>query len=189
MDGNSSGQRRNRRGGIALAVVLLVLAALSPAFGRADPQSGFRPALPPDALTNGCYPLPDGLRFTFPYQVRTDGDTVSLDGRKVRTLFVQYDDLDEARARAALTADFARAGFRSLASAPTTRNLTFSRIDTGLVGAAFVPLSAPHDDGIVRGTIVLTLPRVAVASTAEVCSDPNSTKRFPPGEPTLGTLP
>lgn len=189
MAGNGSAKRLGRRTWIALVVAVLALVFLSPAFGRADPRAGFRPVLPPDALTNGCYPLPSGLRLTFPYQVRLDGDVTAADGTPGRELVLQYDLRDADEVEQALVADFHRAGFRSVGVPASNGVLTFTRADTGTVGAQVLPLSVPYDAGIVRGSISLSLPRVAVQSDSPVCSDPNSTKRFPPGSPTLGTLP
>lgn len=176
--------------GLACAGLLVcaVLVALSPTFGRAQPSGAYRPPLPPDALTNGCYPLPAGVTLDFAYQVRRDGDvTLAGEGRR-RRLQLQYDLVDIDAAAAALTRSFVRAGFRTDHDSqqvvpPGGRRVTLSKPGIGRVSAVLTPLSPLRSDQIVRGTIVLDLPVTARASKAPVCSDPASTKRFT-AEPT-----
>lgn len=166
-----------RRTALGLAVVVaLVLVALSPSFGRAEPTGNYRPELPPDALTNGCYPLPDGLTLDFPYQVRTDED-VTVDGEQRRHLRVQYDVVDAPEVVESLTASFLDAGFSTVTA--TADELAFERTDTGVVTATVTPLDGITEESIVRGTVVLDLPSIPVASDDPVCDDPYSTKRFP----------
>ena len=166
-----------RRALVGLAVVVgLVLVALSPSFGRAEPTGSYRPDLPPDALTNGSYPLPDGLTLDFPYHVRADGD-VRIDGGPRRELRLQYDVVDADEVVESLTASFLDAGFTSIAGSGDEP--AFERADTGTVTATVTPLEGVPDDSIVRGTIVLDLPSIPVASDDAVCDDPYSTKRFP----------
>lgn len=165
----------------ALVLVAAVLVALSPTFGRATPSGAYRPLLPPDALTNGCYPLPDGVRLDFPYQVRHDGD---VNGR--RNLVIQYDLIDRDAAVAALTKSFAAAGFRTpvddgVASTDgdtSAREVVLQKGTTRVI-ARVVPMDPLTKDQIVRGTITLDLPSEQVRSSAAVCSDVTSTKRFP----------
>jgi hypothetical protein len=157
-----------------LGLLVLVLVALSPAFGRAHPTGAYRPPLPPDALTNGCYPLPDGVRLDLPYQVRSDGDAA---GR--RRLVLQYDLLDRDAAAGRLAADFARAGWRRTGADPARPTFTKDGSTVHAVVAALSPLTKEQ---IVRGTITLDLPSVAVRSSAPVCRDVTSTKRFPSDE-------
>lgn len=166
-----------RRAATGLAVVVvLVLVALSPSFGRAEPTGNYRPDLPPDALTNGCYPLPDGLTLDFPYQVRTDGD-VTVEGEQRRELTVQYDVVDADDVVESLTSSFREAGFTTVTDSGD--ELAFERPDTGTVTATVTPLEDIPDDSIVRGTVVLDLPSVPLSSDDPVCDDPYSTKRFP----------
>lgn len=146
--------------GVLVGLALVVAIALSPHAGRADPTADYRPPVPPDALTNGCYPLPAGLRLDFPYQVRRDGPDPAAAGK--RRLVVQYDEVGDRRVRQLLDGALA---------------------DAGLPASAAVVTPLPHraDDEIVRGTVVLTLPSVANQRPSDpVCSDPASTKRQPP---------
>ncbi len=171
----------------ALCVLAVVLIALSPSFGRAEPTGEYRPALPPDALTNGCYPLPEGVRFDFPYQVRSDGDVlIGADPR--RNLVLQYDLIDSDEAVAAVTAAFAAAGFETVPTvsslvdedgAPVDGATDFTLVKGNvLVGGLAYPMDPLTADQIVRGTLVLDLPVVERQSDAPVCSDAESTKRF-----------
>lgn len=186
---DDSGVRRLR---IALVgtvlLVCAVLVALSPTFGRAQPSGAYRPLLPPDALTNGCYPLPAGAKLAFAYQVRRDGDvTIPGEGRR-RRLQLQYDLVDIDAATAALTESFTRVGFRvvpdATGAAPAgSRSVRLTKPGIGPVSAVLTPMSPLRPGQIVRGTIVLDLPVARRASNAPVCSDPASTKRFT-AEPT-----
>lgn len=182
------GARRLRIGLVCGGLlVCAVLVALSPSFGRAQPSGSYRPPLPPDALTNGCYPLPGGVRLDLPYQVRHDGDVVVPGEGRRRRLELQYDLLDIGPAAAALSRSFVRAGFRNTGSTagptPGSRSIRLSKRGVGTVSAVLTPLSPLGSDQIVRGTVVLDLPVAARASEAPVCSDPASTKRYPT-EPT-----
>ncbi|MFA6298183.1 MAG: hypothetical protein WC642_03395 [Nocardioides sp.] len=177
MLGISDSSASVRRAVIGLVVVVVVvLVALSPTFGRAEPTGSYRPVLDPDALTNGCYPLPDGVTLDFPYQVRTDGD-VTVDGEQRRELRVQYDVVDADEVVESLTASFRDAGFTT--ETDSGDELVFERADTGTVTATVAPLEDVPDDSIVRGTVVFDLPSIPVASDDPVCDDPYSTKRFP----------
>lgn len=180
----TSPARRLKRWAIAaLSVLAVTLVALSPSFGRAEPTGEYRPPLPPDALTNGCYPLPDGVRFDFSYQVRSDGDA---DGR--RTLVVQYNLIDLDEAVTAVTRAFSDAGFREIVSLDSTVDTDGRPIDdqrsfalmkgSSVVSGFAYPMDPLTDDQLVRGTIQLDLPVVARQSDAPVCSDVESTKRF-----------
>ncbi len=60
--------------------MIAVIAAFSNSFGRAEPTGNYRPPLAPAALDTGCYPLPDGVEFDFPFQVRRDGDVDTAEG-------------------------------------------------------------------------------------------------------------
>jgi len=141
---------------VAAAVVLAVVAVLiSPALGRAVPSGNYRPPLPPDAIELGCYPLPRGLTLDFPYQVRADGD---VDGRRILTL--HWDELARADVRRRLDVALERAGLPRRAATVT-------------------PFPGLSPDAIVRGTVVLRLPVVALSSEDPACTDPRTTKRFP----------
>jgi hypothetical protein len=169
-----------------LLVVGVVLVALSPSFGRADPTGAYRPPLPPDALTNGCYPLPDGVKLDFPYQVRRDGDS---GGR--RHLVLQYDLIDQEDAVAALERSFEAGGFTNdpdpviIKVGPPSAGtvaVVLEKPGAGTVFGTVTPLSPLKKDQIVRGTITLDLPAEKAQSSAPVCSDVTSTKRFPSDE-------
>lgn len=173
MTENPSARRLKRSVIAGLVVVAAVLTALSPQFGRATPSGEYRPPLPPDALSNGCYPLPAGVEFGFPYQVRTDGD---VGGRRI--LVIQYDLIDLEDAVRGLENSFLVAGFDRTDDQPT--ELGFTKPGVGEVNAAVASLDPLTDDQIVRGTITLDLPVVERQSDDPVCFDVTSTKRFPP---------
>ena len=137
----------------------LVLVALSPTFGRAEPTGAYRPDLPPDALTDGCWPLPGDVRLDFGYQVRTDDLAPTAAGQR-RVVVLHYDEVsaDEAVRRA--RASFAAAGVADVA-----------------VSAEDFTGTAPG--AVVRGEMVLDLPPSEPAVRPE-CVDPFSTKRFTP---------
>lgn len=185
---NPPARRRTRWAVAALGVLTVVLIALSPTFGRAEPTGEYRPPLPPDALTNGCYPLPDGVTFDFPYQVRTDGD-VLVGTEPVRSLVLQYNLIDQNEAVAAVTAAFVAAGFDEVTSltsiedqdggdlADVATSFALVKGDDVVSGIAY-PMDPLTEDQIVRGTLQLTLPVVERQSDDPVCSDVESTKRF-----------
>ena len=158
----------------ALCALGILLVLLSPTFGRAHPTGQYRPTLPPDALTNGCFPLPDGVRFEFPYQVRTDGDR---DGR--RRLELQYDLIDADEALAGVTHSFEHAGFRKEPSTDA-RTVSLTKGSTRVTATA-IAMNPLREDQIVRGTLRLDLPVVERQSDDPVCSDVTSTKRFAEG--------
>lgn len=176
---NSPARRLKRWVIAALSVLAVVLVALSPSFGRAEPTGQYRPPLPPDALTNGCYPLPDGVRFDFSYQVRSDGDV----GNR-RNLVIQYNLVDRDEALAAVTAAFTDAGFTPGSVAvgypgdrDDVRTFALARGDDTVTGLV-IPMVPLTEDQLVRGTIELSLPVVERRSDDPVCSDVESTKRF-----------
>ncbi len=152
--------------GIAVALVLL-----SGSFGRAHPTGSYRPDLPPAALTNGCWPLPDGVVFGFPHQVRTDGDVGDR-----RQLVLQFDVVDAETAREMVEQAFQAAGFAQSSSAGAER-LVFEKPGFGSVSADVEPLPGA-EEYVVRGTIALDLPSSAPPSDDPVCDQPFSTKRF-----------
>ncbi len=166
-----------------LGVLAVVLVALSPSFGRAEPSGEYRPPLPPDALTTGCYPLPDGVELDFSYQVRTDGDV-----RGRRQLVIQYNLIDRDEALRAVVRSFTNAGFAvdTRAAAPpgdegAVRTFALARDEETVTGRV-IPMDPLTDDQIVRGTIELSLPVVARQSDDAVCFDVESTKRFSEAE-------
>lgn len=171
----NSPARRLKRWVIATLCVLSgVLVALSPSFGRAEPSGEYRPPVPPDALSTGCYPLPEGVEFDFSYQVRRDGDVDGPEGKR-RNLVVQYNLIDRDDAARALASAFVRAGFEAV---PGDEDVTLAK-DEIRVSATVTPMDPLTEDQIVRGTIELDLPVVARQSDAPVCFDVTSTKRFP----------
>lgn len=168
---NSPARRLKRWVIAALCVLAVVLIALSPSFGRAKPTGEYRPPLPPDALKNGCYPLPEGVELDFSYQVRTDGD---VGGRRILVLQYNLIDLDEAVR--SLVNSFLDAGYTRTGDEPA--DLRFEKPGSPDVFASATPLSPLKDDQLVRGTIQLDLPIVARQSDDPVCSNVESTKRF-----------
>lgn len=141
---------------VALAIVLL-----SPRFGRAVTVHNYRPDLPPDSLVS-CWPLPDGLRLPFEYQVRSDR-LVGPPGRQRRLLLVQFDRIDPPTAQRRLE-DAVRAS-----GAPVRFTVR--------------PLPVPPSVAaqyVVRGSVLLDLPP-SVPSTTPPCDSPYTTKDFPPG--------
>ncbi len=142
--------------GAALVVLLVVL---SPTFGRADPVGSYRPELPPDALTNGCWPLPGDVRLPFDYQVRTDDVVATPEGER-RMLVLHYDEVSGGSAARDVQSAFASAGV----------------VDVTVTADDFTD-TAP--DAVVRGQMVLDLPPSEPEGRPE-CQDPFSTKRFTP---------
>jgi hypothetical protein len=147
--------------GTVLAVVLLLV---SPALGRAPVTGQYRPLLPPDGLTNGCYPLPGGVVPGFAYVLRRDADTVDARGIHRRTV-LHYDRVDAAQAVRTIEEQFAAAGVAA---------------DVRVTAHDFEGVA---DDAVVRGEMVLDLPSIAAQSDDPVCDDANSTKRFTPDLP------
>ena len=179
------GRRDGRRWVVGAAVVVAVAAvAVSPSRGRADPSGEYRPPVPPDALSTGCYPLPGDARLDLPYQVRRDGDVGSR-----RELVVQYDLVDLDEAVAGVVEAFTAVGFEvtggaaSLDGVPEVGDEDAVSVSLArgeeTVGVEVAPFAETSPDQIVRGTIRLDLPQVAVQSDDPVCSDPSSTKRYP----------
>ncbi|CAN5187625.1 hypothetical protein BH09ACT12_BH09ACT12_01500 [soil metagenome] len=141
---------------ILLAVGLVLL---SPAFGRAEPTGAYRPELPPDALTDGCWPLPGDVRLDFGYQVRSDDLVATHDGSR-RMLVLHYDEVSGVEAEARVRAAFRDAG-----------------VDGVQVVAGDFTDTAP--DAVVRGQMLLDLPP-SKPEGGSTCRAPFSTKRFPP---------
>ncbi len=147
------------------ALVALVLLLISPALGRAPVSGQYRPLLPPDGLTNGCYPLPGDVVPDFAYVLRRDGDTVDAHGLHRRTV-LQLDRVDAAEAVRRIQAQLAAAGVAAADVRVTARDF-----------------EGVPDDAVVRGEMVLDLPTIAAQSDDPVCDDANSTKRFTPDLP------
>lgn len=169
-----------RMGALAGILVVLVVLLLSHRFGRADPTADYRPAIPADALSTGCFPLPADAALDFAYQVRRDGD-VEVDGELRRILVGQYDEIDVAEALDAIVASFTEVGFvASQRPAPydaVLRQPGAGRAD--VVRVTVEQLPGIEEDTIVRGTFELDLPVAEAPPDApEVCSDPRSTKRW-----------
>jgi hypothetical protein len=166
-------------GTLAAIALALVLVLLSHRFGRAEPDGGYRPDLPTDALESGCFPLPGEVVFDFGYQIRGDTDVARGDGVR-RVVQGQYDEIDEAEALAAIVADFAAAGFvASEQPAPYDAVLAQPGGGGDVVGVVVNPLPGVEDDAIVRGTFVLDLPVLeSPARAAAECEDPAVTKRW-----------
>ncbi|MDO9456980.1 hypothetical protein [Nocardioides sp.] len=143
------------------AVVGVALLFLSPVFGRAAVSGQYRPLLPADGLTTGCYPLPGGVVPDFPYVLRHDGDTVDAAGIH-RRVVLHFDRVDAAEAVGTIEDQLAEAG---VADGTHVEARDFEDVP---------------DDAVVRGEMVLDLPSIGVQSDDPVCDDPNSTKRFTP---------
>lgn len=151
---------RRRRLVRLLLLVAVALVLLSPAFGRSDPTGSYRPALPPDALTDGCWPLPGNVVLGFGYQVRTD-DVVGTDEGARRRVVLHFDEISAQEAVSTVTTAFESAGVG----------------DQVQVSAREFEGTAP--DAVVRGEMVLDLPPSLPEGRPE-CQDPFSTKRFTP---------
>jgi hypothetical protein len=174
----SRGARTPRRRWAAAAGAVVVLAASSNCYGRAEPTGRYRPDLPPAALATGCYPLPAGVRLDLPFQVRSDGDSPS--GR--RHLVLQFDLIDATAARQRIVAAFAAAGFEQSPARNTASDVVLIRDDSGhartTVRVTVRPIPGVDQDAVVQGTVDLDLPRVPLSSAAPVCAESSSTKRF-----------
>lgn len=149
---------------VVAGLVAVVLLFLSPTFGRAPVSGQYRPLLPPDGLTTGCYPLPGGVLPTFAYVLRRDGDVLDGAGLHRRTV-LHVDGMDAAAAVASIEAQFADAGV------------------AGDVRVSAHDFEGVPDDAVVRAEMVLDSPVVGAQSDDPVCDDPNSTKRFTPDLP------
>ncbi len=149
---------------LLVAAVALALVVLSPVFGRASVSGQYRPLLPPDGLTTGCYPLPGDVVPDFAYVLRRDGDVVGAEGLR-RRLVLHVDRIDAAEATAILEDQFREAGVLDL-------------VDIDARDFEGVP-----DDAIIRGEMVLDLPAVARRSLDPDCFNVYSTKRFTPDLP------
>lgn len=147
-----------------LTCVGVVLVVLSPAFGRADVVGTYRPLLPPDGLSTGCYPLPGGVELDFEYVLRRDGQVVNALGLRRNTV-IHFDRIDAAEALTRAEERFRAAGVLD--------RVRLSARDFD--GAA--------EDGVVRGEMVLDLPPVGRSSDSDACLDVYSTKRFTPDLP------
>lgn len=163
--------------GIGLVLVVLML---SHRFGRAEPTADYRPALPPDALATGCFPLPGGATLDFGYQVRRDGDVEVGDGMR-RRLVGQYDEIDEDEALTAIVADFVEAGFVA-ARRPAPYHAVLREPGArppAVVRVMVEQLPDVREDTLVRGVFVLDLPVVELPADAPaVCGNRQSTKRW-----------
>ncbi len=150
---------RRRVVSVSVALLAVALVLLSPLLGRAEPVGSYRPPLPPDALTNGCWPLPGDVRLGFGYQVRTDGLYATRDGAR-RQLVLHYDEVSGVDATRSVEAAFVAAGVT----------------DAVVVARDFTD-TAPG--AVVRGQMLLDLPPSEPGGGA-VCQDPFSTKDFLP---------
>lgn len=172
----STGRRFRLGSVLALTAAVLALIVVSGSFGRAHPTGSYRPDLPPAALSNGCWPLPAGVVFDFPHQVRTDAE---LGDPPRRRLVLQFDVVDADVARRLVGEAFVSAGFdRGVAADP--EQLVFDKAGVGPVTAEVAPLPGA-EQFVVRGTVVLDLPTSEPEEPSPVCDQPFSTKRFGPG--------
>ncbi len=161
-------------------LVIVVLVALGPQFGRAETVGNYRPVLPPPALIGPCWPLPDDVSFDFDYQVRSD-QMVETDDGLVRRLAIQYDLTDAETVTTRLEQSLLAAGFLRL-SAPGVEPERWRGPGYGPVDFSVAPLPVPADS-IVRGTLTLDLPTSSLTPAArEQCSDPVQSKRWPPSD-------
>lgn len=168
---------RSRVVAAVVVVGVLGLLLLSHTFGRAVPTNNYRPDLPPDALSTGCYPLPGGAELDdLAYQVRQDGDVDTPSGSR-RQLRGQYDLVDRDEAERLILAAFEDVGFRQLRRADPDGPVLLRGPDATEVTVAVTEIPGTGASTIVRGDFVLDLP-VTAAGTGEVCQDPKSTKRW-----------
>ncbi len=143
-----------------LLVATVATVALSPRLGAAEPTFNYRPALPEDALVNGCWPLPGGARFEFGYQVRRDTVELTTAGTR-RVLVLHYDRVDPGVARALVDAALTRAGV------PERRFRVWVH-----------PFEQLDADALVRGEMVLWLPPTQPRGASPECTNPFATKNF-----------
>jgi len=158
----------------SVAAVAVVLAAFSNSFGRAEPTGNYRPPLQTAALDTGCFPLPDGVHFDFPFQVRRDGDIETSEGQR-RRLWLQYDLIGDEEARAGLLEAFTRAGFRVVRDDPLAAEVR--KPGVGPVSWRIEPLDVA-DDVAVQGNVYFDLPTIEAQSDDPMCQDRFTTKRF-----------
>ncbi|GAA5155467.1 hypothetical protein GCM10023340_40800 [Nocardioides marinquilinus] len=155
---------RPRGRAIAVAVVVgVALVLVSPLFGRAAVTGMYRPVLPGDGLTSGCYPLPGGAQLDFPYVLRSDSDVLDAHGLH-RRVVLHYDRVDGAEAVARAEAAFEAAGVADR------------------VGVSARDFDVP-DDYVIRGEMVLDLPLTGRESDDPDCENLFVTKRFTPDLP------
>ncbi len=171
-------RRARRTSWLVLLAVVVVIAAFSNSFGRAEPEGRYRPLLQNAALDTGCYPLPDGVHFDFAHQVRNDGDVETPDGLR-RHLTVQWDLIGLDELRPLLTESFTRAGFTVVSESEDRAEVTSP--GSGRVSWTLTPFDV-DEDVLVRGSIELDLPVVARSSDHPQCFDPFTTKRFADSE-------
>lgn len=156
--------RARQRATLAAVAVGLVVVLVSPVLGNAEVTRTYRPLLPPDGLTTGCYPLPGGVVPDFAYVLRRDGETVGAHGIR-RRVVLHVDEIDPADAVARLEAQLAAAGVAD---------------DVHVQGRDFEGLA---DDALIRGELVLDLPPTVRQSDSPDCDNVYSTKRFTPDLP------
>lgn len=156
--------RARHRATLVAVVVGLVIVLVSPVFGNAEVTRTYRPLLPPDGLTTGCYPLPGGVVPDFAYVLRRDGETVDARGIR-RRVVLHFDEIDAADAVARLEAQLATAGVGDDVHVQ-------ARDFEGVV-----------DGALVRGEMVLDLPPTVRQSDSPDCDNVYSTKRFTPDLP------
>ena len=150
--------KRRRALLVGFVVLALGLLLLSPTFGRAEPVGSYRPPLPLDALTDGCWPLPGDVRLGFGYQVRSDELIATHDGTR-RMLVLHYDEISGEESVRLVREAFRAAG-----------------VDDVILTAVDFTDTAP--DAVVRGQMVLELPPSRPEGRPG-CREPFSTKKFP----------
>ncbi len=162
---------------VLLGAAAVALMLISPHVGRAEPSGDYRPALPPDALAAGCWPLPGDVVPPVPYVVRWDGDvTTSLRTRRWWVAHVAEVAPEVTRGR--VVDAFTGAGFARIREEGSAVVL---RDDAGaVVRVTVVALRGADEDTLVRGILHLDLPVVGPARDDEACADQRSSKRWPP---------
>lgn len=162
---------------VLLGAAAVVLILLSPHVGRAEPSGDYRPALPPDALATGCWPLPGDVVPPVPYVVRWDGDVATSSGTRRRWVAHVAEVAPEV-ARDRVVDAFTAAGFARI---PENGTAVVLRDDSGaVVRVIVVPVPGADEDTLVRGILRLDLPVVGPARDDEACADPRSSKRWSP---------
>jgi hypothetical protein len=162
---------------LVVGAVILVLLVISPSRGRATPTNNYRPLLPADALASGCFPLPGGARLDLPHQIRSDQDVLTSRGMR-RELRGQYDLVDRDVAERRIVTAFRSAGFEESPRVLEDGAVTLTNPSAGSVTVSVTDLPGSDAGMLVRGSFVLDLPVSRPASTAEVCGEPASTKRW-----------
>jgi hypothetical protein len=147
--------------GAPAALLLLVALATGGCGEPAEPVGVNRGPLDPDPIAGPCWPLDGVDRFGFAYQVRSDRFVDGPTRRRVVTL--QYDRVAGSEVTAEVGRLLEEGGFQpeeAPAGAPEPGWTWVRRNGYGSVGLHVADLDVPEDN-VVRGTLLLDLPRTS----------------------------